>query len=370
MSDVLIIGAGVVGCASALALAKSGLSVCVFERAPSDGASWAAAGIIGPQIEAAAEGPMARLCLASRAMYPEFAAALVAATGIDVGLRRSGVLRVALSADERESIAREVAWQREAGFSVEELDGDEARALEPSLGAEIHGAVRFAEDGRVDPPSLMRALRIAASLAGARFLTGVAVRRVLVERDRACGVLLEDGTKVEGAWTVLAAGSWSTLIEGTGLALGAVRPARGQIVELTPSMPVIKHVVFGSDGYLSPRDDGRVLVGSTTEFVGYVPGVTARAVRDLLASAIQLVPALGDAPVGRTWSGLRPHTRDELPLLGEGEIGKLILATGHFRNGVLLAPLTGELVAALITGRQPAVDLSPFSAKRPAIAAA
>jgi glycine oxidase len=289
---------------------------------------------------------------------------------MDVGYRASGVMRVACTASERNAIAGAALWQRQNGLRVQELDGPEARAYEPELSAAIVGGVRFPDDARIDPPSLMRAIRIAAERAGVQFRVGAAVRRVISDRERARGVLLEDGTRIDGDWTVLAAGSWSTLIEGTGIEAGAVRPARGQIVELAPPTPPLHQVVFGPGCYLSPRDDGRVLVGSTTEFVGYVPAVTARAVRELLASAIALVPALADAPLGRTWAGLRPHTRDELPILGLGKIRNLILATGHFRNGVLLAPLTAKIVAALALDQAPPVDLGPFASDRLGLTAA
>jgi glycine oxidase len=370
MIDVLVIGAGVIGCASALALAKRGASVTVLERgvepliSPGGGASWAAAGILGAQIEVDEDGPMARLCLTSRDMYAAWAGALTESTGIDVGYRRCGALRVALDEDDVAAAFREVAWQRAAQLPVETFDGAQVRALEPALSAEITGGVRFVADGRVDPPSLMRALRVAAAQAGARLRGGAAARRVLVEGGRARGVSLEDGTVLAAGRVVLAAGCWSALVEGAGLEPDAVRPARGQIVELYPEAPLLRHAVFGPACYFSPRDDGRVLLGSTTEFVGFSPGVTARAVRDLITAAIRLVPALGDAAIGRTWSGLRPHTADELPILGEGAIRNLIFATGHFRNGVLLAPITGEIVAAIATGDPPPVDLRPFSATR------
>jgi glycine oxidase len=367
MSDVVVIGGGVAGCASALALARRGLSVRVLERNQGEGASWAAAGIIGPQLEASGDGPLARLCLASRALYAELAASLVEATGIDVGYRQSGALRVAFTAEGREEIARELAWQREAGLAVEICDGDGARARAPALCDEVAGGAWLADEARIDPPSLMRALRIAAERAGVRFSTGATVRRIVVEREHARGAQLEDGTKVEAGWTVLAAGSWSSLLDASGLAPSAVRPVRGQIVELTPASPVLSQVVYGPGCYLSPRDDGRVLVGATVEFAGYVTAVTSRAVRDLLTAALRLAPALGDAPIGRTWAGLRPHPKDALPILGEGEIANLLFATGHFRNGVLLAPVTAKIVAALIAGEEPPVDLSPFSARRPGI---
>jgi glycine oxidase len=187
---------------------------------------------------------------------------------------------------------------------------------------------------------------------------------VIVRGGRARGVELADGAAIEGSAVVLAAGSWSSLVEESTLAPGAVQPARGQMVELRLPDQILRGVVEGARGYLSPRDDGRVLVGSTVELVGYKLGATAGAVRDLLAAATHLVPALAAATVGRTWAGFRPYTRDETPLIGATATEGLFLATGHFRNGVLLAPVTGEIIAALVTGGTPEVDASAFAPAR------
>ena len=177
------------------------------------------------------------------------------------------------------------------------------------------------------------------------------VRRVFVEGGRARGVTLEDGSVERGEQVVLAAGSWSTLVEGVPLAPGAVRPARGQIVELTLRAPLFSHVLFGPGADLVPRSDGRVLIGSTLEFVGYHKDVTARGVRDLLVAATRLFPALEEGSMSGYWSNFRPFTPEGRPLLGPSELPGLLLATGHHRNGILLAPLTGEIVAAAVEGR-------------------
>jgi glycine oxidase len=365
MEDVLVIGGGVMGCASALALAEAGVSVRVLERSvPGAEASSAAAGILGAQIEAHTDGPMARLCLASRALYPALAARLHERTGIDAGLRMQGTLHVAWDEGELDTLWDNAAWQRDAGLRCERLGPAALREREPCVSPDALGGVYFPDDGRIDPPLLLKALRIGAERAGARFSSGALVRRIVVEDARATGVLLEDGRVIEAKHVVLAAGSWSALVEGSGLPPECVRPARGQIVELLLELPPTGRVLYGPGCYLSPRDDGRMLIGSTLEFVGFSPGVTALAVRDLLTAAIRLVPRLGRAGLGRAWSSFRPYTRDELPLLGRTPIEGLLLATGHYRNGILLAPITGQVIASAVLGTEPPAELTPFSSAR------
>ncbi len=367
-----MIGGGVIGCATALALALRGARVTVLERGPSrteapgeTGAStWAAAGIVAAQIATRCDGPMARLCLAGRARYPAFVADVERLGGIGVELRPAGVLRPAFDDHELAAFAARAAWQEPAGLRVERLDGDQARALEPALSADIVGAVRFPDEPRIDPPSLLLALRAAIERAGAELRTGAEVRRVIVRDGHARGVELTTGSEIEADAIVVAAGSWSSLVEGTPLPTGSVEPARGQIVELELPRQILRGVVEGSAAYLSPRDDGRVLVGSTVELVGYARGATAAAVRDLLAGAIRLVPELAGATVARAWAGFRPYTRDALPLLGPTHVAGLIVATAHFRNGVLLAPVTGDIVAALVLGEAPPYDIAAFAPGR------
>jgi glycine oxidase len=216
----------------------------------------------------------------------------------------------------------------------------------------------------VDPKLLFRAVHIAADRAGARFESGAYVRRILAEKKRVRGVALEGGLEYEASRVVLAAGSWSSLVLGSPLEKNTVVPARGQMIELDAGKPLLEHVVIGPRCYLVPRDDGRMLVGSTVEFVGYRREVTAHAVRDLLAAAIEMVPALGDASLGATWSNFRPYTPDELPILGRTAVDGLFLATGHHRNGILLAPITAEITCALARGKKPPVDVAPFEISR------
>jgi len=361
----LIIGGGVIGCGVAWELARRGARVTVLERSvPGAEASSAAAGILGAQLEAENPGPLFTLALASRKRYPVWARRLAAETGIDIEHRASGVLEVALGAAELRRLRQRFALQARVGARIEPLDRRALRRVHPVITERAAGAILLPEDARVDPPALLRALRVASERAGARFRTGAFVRRVVVRDQRARGVLLDDGSVLEAERVVVAAGSWSSLVEGAELPPGGVTPARGQMVELGLPCPLFTPVLHGPRCYLVPRDDGRVLVGSTLEFVGFRREVTAGAVRALLDAAIELVPALADATLLRTWSSFRPYTRDGLPVIGSAGIDGLVMATGHHRNGVLLAPITAEIVAALVLGARPPLAIQAFSPAR------
>jgi glycine oxidase len=360
--SVVVVGGGVMGCACAWELARAGARVVVLERSvPGAEASSAAAGILGAQVEAHGDGPLAALARASRRLYPRFVRELARSTGVDVEYRESGVLRVESSAPRARELARSVAWQKPRPSLV---DRAWLRRHEPELAPRFAGGVLFANDARIDPRRLLRALHIAAANAGVTFRSGAYVRSVVRANGRATGVALDDGTVLRGTHVLVAAGSWTALVGGVGLEEGSVQPVRGQIVELETPKPVIRRVVFGPKVYLVPRDDGRLLVGSTMEFVGYRREVTAGAVRDLLAAALALFPVLEGATLRSTWSSFRPFTPDALPLIGESDCQRLLLATGHHRNGILLAPVTAAIVAALVLGKRPPVAVGPFTPKR------
>lgn len=352
------------GTSCAWQLALAGKNVIVLERSvPGAEASSAAAGILGAHGEAHGPGPMADLLLASLARHEAWAKRLRRDTGIDVEHRTCGLLRVATTRARLSAISRQMRWMRRQRQQVELISSRKVRALEPELSA-MAGAIRFPEDGRVDPKLFFRAIHVASLAAGVRFETGAYVRRVLVDGNTTTGVAVEGGTEYRAPCVIVAAGSWSTLVTGTPLPETSVLPVRGQVIELEAGAPLVRHVVMGPRCYLVPRDDGRILVGATVEFVGYRKDVTAGAVRDLLHAAIRLVPRLSEASLRATWSNFRPYTRDELPLLGRTSVSGLLLATGHYRNGILLAPITAEIVAALALGRKPPVDVRPFEAKR------
>ena len=363
-TDVAIIGGGIMGSAVALRLAQRGIGVTVIERGiPGAEASSAAAGILGPQMEADGPGPLLELGLKSRALYPALAAELRDLTGIDVGYDRSGVLAVAFDEAGEAALSARRAWQLARGLRVEMLSGEAARAREPALGPAVRAALGFVDDAQVVARELARAFSQAAAVAGARFLTGRYVRRVLIEDGAVTGVEL-DGDALPAGVVVVAAGSWSGLVEGAGVPPAVVRPARGQLVSIETRPPLFRHVVAAPGGYLVPRRDGTVLAGSTVEMAGFRKEVTVGGLAAILTLARTLIPALADAPVTASWSNFRPYTEDHLPVLGATGVRGLILATGHFRNGILLAPVTAQAIAELIaTGKAP-FDLAPFSIDR------
>ena len=361
--DTLIIGGGVMGCGVALRLAQAGQKVTVLERSiPGAEASSAAAGILAPQAECDAPGPMLDLGLRSRSLYPAFAEELREATDLDIGYRRCGVLKVASTEEGAQRLAARATWQRAAGLSATPVSTTEVRELEPALTGPMLSGLHLPEEGQVEAPMLATALSLAAARAGVVFETEV-VRSVWVEGGRARGVELESGRR-ESQAVVVAAGAWSALVPGSGPGAASVRPARGQIAQLEMRPLPLSRVIFTERGYLVPRRDGRLLVGSTLEFVGFEKRVTAGGVHSLLDLAIEAVPRLADAALTSTWCGFRPHTPDGLPLLGPCSVEGLFFASGHHRNGILLAPVTAEVVSAAVLKRSGPVPLGPFRPER------
>lgn len=361
---MLVVGGGIMGTSCALALARRGASVTVLEKSvPGAEASSAAAGILGAQLECTSPGPLFDLCLASLRLYPRWVAELEKDTSIDVGFRKGGSLSVSFTAKDVTTNLRNYAWQAPV-HPVARLGRGELKELEPHLSQDVSGGVWLEHDARVTPTLLYRATHIAATRAGVSFRTGAFVQRLLHEEDRVVGVALEDGATLRADFVVIAAGSWTSLIGGLSATRTRVVPARGQIVELESPEPLLGRVVCGPRCYLIPRDDGRTLIGSTLEFVGYQKEVTARGVRDLLTAAIQLVPSLAEAALRGSWSNFRPYTEDHLPLLGRGARRGLVIASGHYRNGILLAPVTAQAVTSLVLGGRAPCDLGAFDPLR------
>ncbi len=336
------------GCACAEALLARGASVTLFERAvPGAEASSAAAGILGAQVESHASPSLRGMFVAARGLYAAWAESLRESTGIDIGYRRTGVLRLAFDDARLATLGAEVRAHRAEGLTADLLGAPDVLAVEPEASPLALGAAHFPDDGQVDPRALLRALVVRIARGGATTRSGTLVRSLLVERDVCRGVVLEDGPLAADA-VVLAAGSWSSLVGGLPATLPKVTPARGQMVLLEQRPPTVRAIVFGPSGYVVPRGDGRVLCGSTLEHVGFRNEVTAGGMSGILARSIELVPGLGAAEFAGAWASFRPQSSSEAPLVGASPVAGLFLATGHHRNGILLAKWSANAVAEAV----------------------
>jgi glycine oxidase len=362
--DVVVVGGGVIGCAVAWYLSRAGMRVELFDRGPLGGeATAASAGILAPLAESVSPGPFADLALAGLRAFAEDIPALLDDTGVDPEYRVSGVLRLALDEASARTLEAAARWQANAHLDLRWLEPRQVASLEPRL-AGCTGALFSPREGHVNPPRLTAALAAAAANRGAALHEHSAPPRPWVDGGRLRGVLV-GADRCSAGQVVLAAGAWSgpwSAALGTAI---PVRPIKGQMIVLRTVPPPVRHVVFAGHSYLVPRVDGTTYVGATVEDVGYDRRVTAAAVHDLTALADRLLPGLRDAEFVRAGAGLRPGTSDSLPVLGPAPgMDNLILAAGHFRNGILMSLITGRIVAALATDREPELPLAPFSATR------
>jgi glycine oxidase len=362
--DLLVVGGGVIGLAIAREAALAGLSVRLVERGePGGGASGASAGMLAAQLEAHHPGPLSRLCLTGRDLYPEFLEALRDETGVDVDVRTEGALVVARGGAAADDLERQYAAQLAAGLEVELVDAAGLLRLEPSVTAAAVLGLLLPREWSLDPVLLVRALRRAAERAGAQVATGREVLRVAATGGRVSGVVTADGAVMPAGRVVLAAGAWSGQVRVDGAAAVGSEPVRGQIVCFR-APGLLRRIVHAGTCYLVPRGDGRLLVGSTMEHAGYDPSVTAEGLATLAAAALAVVPGLGPAALHGAWAGLRPASPDSLPVIGRGALDGLFHAGGHLRNGIVLAPLTGRVVVRLVRGDDPGIDLGPFDPLR------
>jgi glycine oxidase len=378
--DAVVIGAGVVGLASAWSIASRGMSVAVVDPEPGQGASWAAAGMLAPVSEVHhGEEALLALTLESAQLWPTFATELARATGREIGYRTTGTLVVAADDGDRAWAHELYEFQRTLGLDVEWLTGRRARQREAAVAPGVRGAIWASGDHQVDNRLLVAALLAAATDAGA-----------VIHRQRAAalectagvvsGVALEAGTTLVAPAVVLAAGTWSAQLDG--LPPGAVppvRPVKGQILRLSPraGAPVlgttVRGLVRGSSVYIVPRQDGTVVVGATVEERGFDTTVTAGAVYELLRDAHRVVPGLTEMVLSEAGAGLRPGSPDNAPIVGRPSVtgvDGLVVATGHYRQGILLAPLTARAVAAMVGGEDPPDSVEPFGPGRFTTAAA
>jgi glycine oxidase len=371
-ADVVIAGGGVIGTAIAWRAASAGLDVVLVDPGHGDAASLVAAGMLAPVSESLfGEGALLRVNLLAVRRFPSFAAELEQAAGHDVGLRREGTLAIAYDPGDLAALKRLTAFRRSAGLDAEELDSRACRKLEPFLTPDVHGGVLFAGDWSVDNRRYAAALLEAAVAEKVR-VTRDRVTGVRVRDGRVRGARLADGGDVDSAAVVVAAGCWSGTVDGLpGPLRSAVRPVKGQLLRLRHPAgmpPVISHTiratVRGMDVYLVPRADGEMIVGATSEERGPDLTVTAGAVHDLLRDAMSVLPVTSELILAETCAGLRPGTPDNGPVVGGCGVEGLLLATGHYRNGILMSPVTADAIVSWLAGQEPAAEWQPFTPGR------
>jgi glycine oxidase len=361
--DVAIAGAGVIGGAIAFELSRTGLSVGVFDRQqPGLEASWASAGILSPAPENPSMIAMVPLGKASLAMYPQFIEQIEELAGQGTGFRPKGTLEALFSHDAKAELSTIIALHHGLGLKAEPLRATDARELEPALSEEMEAAVLRPEEASVDNRALTGAVLRAAQRRGAEIFSGDGARAIWREGNRCKGLILQN-ERVEANWTVIAAGCFSATIEGL-KAYAPVRPAKGQMVALRADGVEIQRVLWSERIYIVPRNDGRIVAGATVEYAGFDKRATAGGIEKILSAAIELAPGLKEAHVEETWAGLRPDSPDHLPILGPTDMDGLLMATGHFRSGILLTPITARLLREWITEQRVTADWDRFSPLR------
>lgn len=359
-ADVVVIGGGVIGLAIAWNLTEQQLHPLVVEKnQPGQEASSAAAGILAVSSGRSRQGPVYQLKRASQALYPALVQEIEQRTGIDVEYHTAGVLDLIRTQEDEQKYREIYQLRREQGSAAAWLSADEVRRLEPHLTTELRGAVHFPDDHHLNNGKLAQAWAKAVVQRGATIRTDATVTEARIANGKVTAVRIGDEW-ISTNTVVIAAGSWSQQVgEIFGLTI-PVQPAKGQMMSVRSTL--VRHVISWDDHYLVPRKNGEVVIGSTVEFVGYDKEVSLATLRALIDRSVALVPELHSAPLHRFWAGLRPYSPSRRPILCRAPgLENVILATGHHRNGIVMAPMTGKLIAELITTGQPSMSLEPFA---------
>jgi glycine oxidase len=365
--DVLIVGGGIIGGSVAFELAGRNLRVAVLDRQElMREASWAAAGMLSPAPDCPAAIPLVPLARASLALYPKFVDAVEDASGLRAGFRAGGAVEVICHGGAERELSTLVALHHGLGLACEPLSLEEARNMEPALGRDARAAVFLPDECSVEPRALTSAVLAAAASIGVELRPGVEVISLALDGKKCVGVKISSGEIFHAAQVVLAAGCWSSQIPMAAPYAPTV-PVRGQMVALRHCGMPIRHVLRSERGYLVPRgveSPQTVVVGSTIENAGFEKRVTSGGIEKILSAANELVPELAHAEIIETWCGLRPGSPDQLPILGPVDVDGLVFATGHYRNGILLAPVTAKLVGEWIADKRTSLDWGAFSPLR------
>ncbi|MBT5873920.1 MAG: glycine oxidase ThiO, partial [Candidatus Latescibacteria bacterium] len=362
---VIIIGGGVIGLSIAYALAAECKSIKVLEASePGRGASWASAGVLAPQGAQPRAGPYLDLSLQSLGLFDEFAAGLLESSGMDIEYRNEGGLHVAFDDEDAQALLERYDHQCGLGLPVQKLDRNEVLELEPILGPELRSGLLFEGMHQVDNRKMVEALRVAVGLRGTEIVSGAPATGLMVGKNRIGGVETPRGAFRAGI-VINAAGAWSRTIGGDQVPSPPVKPVKGQMLSLdVGDTTPIGRVIHGISQYLVPRRDGRLLVGATVEKVGFDGRVTAGGISVLLKTALRMAPGLERASITETWSGMRPMSKDGKPIIGPTNVQGYLMATGHFRNGILLAPVTAQLIQQYIVSGKVPSEMAPFLLER------
>jgi glycine oxidase len=362
--DAIIAGGGIIGGAIAFELVRRKLRVLLIDRqSPGHEASWAAAGMLSPAPDSADAIPLVPLARASLNIYPEFVAAVEEVSGMKAGYRPHGALEALFGADAESKLSAMIALHQELRLDTESLRIEDAAALEPHLSRELRAAAFLRHEAAVDNRALTRAILRAAESSGVEFRANSFVEKLALDEANRCAGVIASGERFSAIHVVIAAGFASSTIAGIAK-YAPTLPMRGQMIAFQSDSVDLRHVLRSERGYIVPRGNGRCVAGSTIENVGLERRVTPQGISKILNATLEMVPALAQAAITETWCGLRPDTPDHLPSLGSTDIEGLLIATGHFRNGILLAPITAKLIAEWITTRHTSVSWDDFSPMR------
>ena len=363
MADVIVLGGGIIGCALAEELARHGQQVVVVERGRLGAeASSAAAGILAAQMDIPKPGPFFDLCQAARRMYPRWIEHLERRSGLKTGYHVDGILYLAMTGREEQEMECRAKWQRRLGLPVERWSRNDVRKHEPAVDGRVRRGFHFPTEAQVDNVLLMQALAKAAAAAGVRVLEETPVRRVLIEQGCVRGVQLSERV-LHAPVVVNCLGSWADM-DGAFPVRLPVEPARGQMLAFSGPRRLVRRAVMSEQAYVVQRRDGRLLIGSTIERVGFDKALTLEGMHGILCGIRRLCASLDACTFIDAWAGFRPYTKDQLPILGATKVKGLYVATGHFRHGILLAPITANLLSECILNKHPSFDLASFSPAR------
>lgn len=365
-SNVLIIGGGVIGLSIARAIHRLGISkITVLERSkPGQESSFAAAGMLAPNAETEKEDEFTEFCTESLQLYTNFAGELLEETGVDIELDKSGTLYLAFSENDSKEIRHRYQWQKSAGLQVEYLTAQETRREEPFVSPDVRESLFFPNDWQVENRRLLLALRRYAELNNIKIVENTEIANLIIENKKAIGAATET-EKYFAETVVITTGAWTSLIKAGNVVMPQVKPIRGQMISFHTAKRLFNKVIYSPRGYIVPRADGRILVGATVEDVGFDKTLTRIGIEFLRETALEISPSLGNLEISEKWAGLRPTSIDGLPILGAlPEIENTLIATAHYRNGILLAPITAKIIAEAIAANIESKYLKIFSPRR------